>query len=70
MTLHEYLLEHQISQREFARLVNRSHKTVNNWVSGKTDISLKDAYCVLLVTDGYVCPHDFLEQAEARERAH
>jgi hypothetical protein len=43
---------------------------VVKWVTGETDITLRDAFNVLLITDGYVSPHDFLEEIEIRDKAH
>lgn len=70
MTLREYLQLHDMSVREFARLISKDHKTVVNWITGNTDISLRDAYKVLSITDGYVCPHDFIEEYEKRASTH
>tara|TARA_S200002703_G_scaffold126560_2_gene113061 strand:- start:1289 stop:1501 length:213 start_codon:yes stop_codon:yes gene_type:complete len=70
MTLREYLEMTDTSLREFARLINKPRSTVQRWISGENDISLRDAYKVLLFTDGYVCPHDFMEEIEKRESTH
>lgn len=70
MTLREYLEMTDTSLREFARLINKPSSTVQRWISGENDISLRDAYKVLLFTDGYVCPHDFMEEIEKRESTH
>ena len=70
MTLREYLLQNDLSTQQFANLLNRPHRTVVKWVTGETDITLRDAFNVLLITDGYVSPHDFLEEMEIRDKAH
>lgn len=70
MTLKDYLLEHDLSSRQFAILINKSHPTVLRWITGETEISLRDSYKVLAVTDGLVCPHDFINEMETRESAH
>lgn len=70
MTLREYLIEHDLTTREFSRLVDRPHRTVVKWVTGETDISLRDAYRVLLITDGNVSPHDFLDEYVIRDSTH
>ena len=70
MTLREYLEMTDTSLREFARLIDKPSTTVFRWINGDTDISVRDAYKVLLITDGYVCPHDFMEEIEKRESTH
>lgn len=70
MTLREYLQMTDMTLRDFAKLLNKDHTTVYRWIKGETDISLRDAYKVLLITDGYVCPHDFMEEIEKRESTH
>ena len=70
MTLDEYLKLNEMSVREFARLIDRPHQTVSRWVRGENDISLRDAYRVLVVTDGVVCPTDFMKEYEERSMLH
>lgn len=70
MTLREYLQLHDMSARQFARLMERDHKTVVRWLNGTSEIGLRDAYKVLVITDGYVCPHDFIEEYENRVNTH
>ena len=70
MTLKDYLLEHDLSSRQFAILMNKSHPTVLRWITGETEISLRDSYKVLVVTDGLVCPHDFIDEMDSRDFAH
>ena len=70
MTLREYLQQNDMSYRQFARLVNRNHTTVLRWITGETEIGLRDAYRVLVITDGKVCPHDVVEEYEIRENIH
>jgi len=70
MTLIEYLKMNDMSVRDFAKLANVSKSTVQRWLTSSSDISLRDAYKVLSITDGFVCPHDFIEEYEKRASTH
>ena len=70
MTLQYYLLENNISIREFAKLMDKPHNTVFRWVNGITEIPLREAYKVLIITDGIVCPHDFIQQYSYKDSIH
>lgn len=70
MTLREYLETNDISYDEFAKMMGCGRSTIYRWVSGESDITVRDAYKVLWVTDGFVCPHDFIEEIHLRESSH
>ena len=56
MKLKDYLLENDITAKDFALLLSVSPSKVSRWLNGKHDISLQDAYRILYFTNGYVTP--------------
>lgn len=54
MKLKEYLLQNDITQVKFAKMINRSRATVNDYVNGWRNISLRTAVQIEKMTNGQV----------------
>lgn len=54
MDLKEYLLQNDITQIKFAKMINRSRATVNDYVNGWINVSLRTAVQIEKVTNGQV----------------
>ena len=60
MTLHDYLKLHDLTDSEFANLVNRDRTTVLRWRKGETRPDWMGLEAVSAATNGVVRPDDFL----------
>ena len=70
MKLKDYLLENDITAKDFALLLSVSPSKVSRWLNGKHDISLQDGYRILYFTNGYVTPIDMLGDVDIDEVYH
>ena len=59
MKLGHWLLDHDISNRQFAKQLNVSQPTVGRWIKGKTLPDVVTAHRITQLTDGMVTPKDW-----------
>ena len=65
MQLARYLLERQIKKKKFAELIGKSESFVRLLELGYRKPSLEVALKIADVTDGYVTPYDFRDNASS-----
>jgi len=59
MKLGHWLMDHDISNRQFAKQLNVSQPTVGRWIKGKTLPDVVTAKRITDLTDGMVTPADW-----------